>query len=86
MIYVWKENALQPFGSFGSTVGRNPKLGEKQEMSCPLNSHLTLPALPSLFFTSFFSLCLSGGGWVTVNLIERQINEEIYCHFRAPPA
>lgn len=39
-----------------------------------------------LLFSSSFSPSVPRGGWVTANLIERQINKEIYCHLGAPPS
>ena len=76
------------------TVGLNPSLREarkrNRKLVAPLIAALLylLPqAHPTLsYFLPLFSPSVPWGGWVTANLIERQINKEIYCHFGAPPS
>lgn len=58
-------------------------IGEKQEIGCSLLTAALCYLLPFLFASSF-PFFIPRGGWVRANLIERQINKEIYCHLGAP--
>lgn len=55
-----------------------------RKLVAPLIAAL-LSLLPLLFSSSFFP-SIPRGGWMRANLIERQINKEIYCHLSAPPS
>lgn len=88
MTYVC-ERELQPeCSTLRSYCGTKSKLRESSKR----NRKLVVPLVAALLyllpllFSSSFSLSIPLGDWVTANLIERQINKEIYCHFSAPPS